>query len=150
MSGFSSTKNRSLLCNIMGTRPAPLFKSLIRSICGKLFSALVAGDYAVSDMDDAIGVFGDIGFMGDQHNRVAFFMQVFHKPHDFAAGLRIQVAGGLVGQDNRRIINKGAGNGDALALSTGKFIGLVVHAFAQVHCGERGGALNAFVEGVPL
>jgi hypothetical protein len=28
-------------------------------------SAFVAGDYAVTDMHDAVGVLGDIGFMGD-------------------------------------------------------------------------------------
>src|SRR5262245_53007673 len=49
--------------------------------------AFVAGDDAVTDMDDAVGVLGDIGFMGDKHDGVAFAMKVFHKLHDFVSGL---------------------------------------------------------------
>ena len=133
---------------------AKYFKSaFIRSIrgeCfrGELFSAFVAGDHAVFDVDDPISMLGNIGFVGDQNNRIALAVQVFHEFHNFIAGLRIQVAGRLVGQDDGWIIDQGAGNGDALALSAGKLIGLVVHAFAQIDGGKRGlGALNAFVRG---
>ena len=111
-------------------------------------SAFVAGDHTVLDVDDAVGVLGDIGFMRYQHNGVAFAMQVFHQLHDFVSGLRIKVAGGLVGQNDRRIIDEGAGNSDTLALSAGKFVGLMVHALAQIHGLQRGfGAGNAFIGG---
>jgi hypothetical protein len=49
--------------------------------------AFVAGDHAVTDMDDAVGVLGDVSFMGDQHDGVALAMEVFHQLHDFVSGL---------------------------------------------------------------
>jgi len=71
-----------------------------------LVFAFVAGDDAVFDMDNAPGVLGDVGFMGDQHNGIAFAMEVFHPLHDFIAGLRIKVAGRLIGQDKRGIVDQ--------------------------------------------
>jgi hypothetical protein len=62
--------------------------------------AFVAGDHTVLNMDDAVSVLRDVGFMGYQHNGIALAMQVFHQLHDFVSGLRVKVAGGLVGQDD--------------------------------------------------
>src|ERR1700760_2606829 len=105
----------------MEARGIPLyasgFQKVLRKSAAKLFSSFVAGDHAVFDMDDAVGVLGDVGFMGDEHNSVAFAVQLFHESHDFIAGLRVKVAGGLVGEDDGRIIHERASNGNALALS---------------------------------
>ena len=65
--------------------------------------------------------------------------------HDLDAGLGVEIAGRLVGQDDGRAVDEGAGDGDALALAAGEFVGLVVHARLEADVGERLlGALDAF------
>ena len=62
---------------------------------------------------------------------------VIEESHDFDAGLGIEVAGGLVGQDDGGAVDQGAGDGHALALAAGELIGLVIHALAQADVGQR-------------
>ena len=50
---------------------------------------------------------------------------------DFLAGAGIQVAGRLVGQQDRRMIDERAGDGHALLLPAGKLRRLVVEPLAQ-------------------
>ena len=42
--------------------------------------------------------------------------------HDVLAGLRVEVSGGLVGQQHQRPVDECAGDGDALLLTTGQFV----------------------------
>jgi hypothetical protein len=44
-------------------------------------------------------------------------MQAVEQGHDLGAGLRVEVAGRFIGQDDGRIIDQGAGDGDALPLA---------------------------------
>src|SRR5579863_202874 len=102
-------------------------------------------DFAVAEADDAVGVGGDIRFMGDEDDGVAVLVQPPEERHDFLAGLRIEIAGGLVGEEDRRIVDERASDGHALALSAGKFVGFVHHAAGQVHLREgRFRTLQAF------
>ena len=57
-------------------------------------------DLTVAEVNGAVGVGGDVGFVGDEHDRVARFVEAFEHAHDFGAGLRVEVAGGLVGQQD--------------------------------------------------
>ena len=43
--------------------------------------------------------------------------------HDLVAGLRVEVAGGLVGQDQLRVVDQRAGDGHALLLAAGQLVG---------------------------
>ncbi len=88
---------------------------------GSNFAAggLVGEDLAVADVDDAVGVFGDVGLVSDEDDSVAFPVKLVEQRHDLDAGFGVEVAGRLVGQDDGRIIDKGAGDGDALALTAG-------------------------------
>ena len=70
--------------------------------------------------------------MRDQNNGVALTVQAGEESHDFFAGTRIEVAGRLIGEHDGRRIHEGASDCDALALSTGKFVGLVVHAIREI------------------
>jgi hypothetical protein len=56
-------------------------KSLFRR--GDSAFAFVAGDYAVTDMDDAIGVLGDVSFVSDKDDGMALAVKLFHQLHDF-------------------------------------------------------------------
>src|ERR1035438_1234193 len=87
---------------------------------------LVGVDLAVADMDDAMGIFGDVRLVGDQDNGVAVGVQSVKEGHDLQAGLGVQVAGGLVGEDDGGAVDQGTCDGDALPLAAGEFIGLVV------------------------
>src|SRR5579872_5064054 len=86
---------------------------------GSLLLSLVTGNHTVFDVDHPVGVIGDIGLMGDQYDGVALAMQMGEQGHNLAAGLRIQVSGRLVRQDDRRIVDQRPGHGDALALASG-------------------------------
>jgi len=48
--------------------------------------------------------------------------------HDFRAGFGIQIPRRLIGQQDGRFVDPGRGNGDALALAAGKFVGFVMNA----------------------
>src|SRR5215510_3047883 len=49
--------------------------------------SFIAGDKAVFDVDDAVGMLGNVGFVSHQHNRIAPFVQLGKERHDFRAGL---------------------------------------------------------------
>ena len=79
----------------------------------------------------------DVRFVGDEDDGVALFVQARKQRHNFFAGLRIKIAGGLVRKQNGRIVHQRARNRHALALAAGKLIGLVHHAFGQIHLLQR-------------
>src|SRR5258708_20666198 len=90
---------------------------------------LVALDAAILNVDDAMGVLGNVMLMGHQNNGIAFAVQPVKQCHDFVAGLRVEVSGRLVGENDRRTIYQCTRNGDSLPLTSGKLIGLVAHAW---------------------
>src|ERR1035438_2001176 len=83
------------------------------------FYGLVGGDFAVTDINDAVSVLGDVFFVGYQDDGVALGVQAGEQGHDFVAGLGVEVAGGLVSQDNGWRIHEGSGYGYTLTLSAG-------------------------------
>jgi len=92
---------------------------------------MIASNDAVTDGDDAMGVFGDVGLVGDEDDGVSAGVKVVEESHDLIAGLGVEVAGGFVGEDDGGAINEGSGDGDALALTAGELVGLVHHAGAE-------------------
>ena len=92
---------------------------------------MIASDDAIADGDDTVGVLGDVGLMGNEDDGVSLGMELIEEGHDLVAGFGIEVAGGLVGEDDGGAVDEGAGNGDALALATGELVGLVHHAGAE-------------------
>ena len=64
---------------------------------------------------------------------------------DGAAGALIKVAGGLVGEDERRIMDKGAGDGDTLLFAAAQFVGIAAQSITQADAGQQiGGAAMSF------
>ena len=109
---------------------------------------LVFFDFAVAHVDDAVGVQGDIVFVGDEHDGVALLVEAFEQRHDFVTGGGIEVAGGLVGQQDRRVVDQGASDRHALALTAGELVGLVVHALFEIDLAHgEFGALEALFAG---
>jgi len=65
-----------------------------------LAGALVFFDVAVAETDDAMGVCGDFGFVGDEDDGVALLMEPGEERHDFFAGLRVEVSRRFIRQKN--------------------------------------------------
>ena len=81
---------------------------------------------------------GDVVFVRDDDDcdaRAA--VQILDDPHDLAARSRVEVAGRLVGQKDRRFFDQSPCDADALLLAAGKFERLVVHPFGKSHPGQR-------------
>ena len=73
---------------------------------------------AIDELDDAGGALGDFGVVGgDEESGVAFGANFSEEIEDVAAGVGIEVASGFVGDDDFRIVDEGAGDGDALLLA---------------------------------
>lgn len=98
----------------------------------------VVDDPAILQTDDAVGLHGDGIVVGDEDDGVALLMQLLQHPQHFAAGVRVQRAGGLVGQDDRRVAHQRPRDGNALLLAAGELIGLVPDLVAQAHLLQHG------------
>src|SRR5262249_55322882 len=85
---------------------------------------LVGEDLSVANMNDSMCVFCDIRFVRDEDDGVSASLQLVEKSHDFVAGLGVEIACGLVGQDDGRPVDERAGNGHTLPLAAGEFIRL--------------------------
>src|ERR1051325_2868541 len=100
-------------------------------------SAFISRDQPIPDAQNAAGAAGNVFFVRDDDEGVALFRQFIKKGHDFRAGFGIEVACRLVGQEDGGIVDQRAGDGNALALAAGKFVGFVMDAVGQPDAGER-------------
>ncbi len=99
---------------------------------------LDALDPAARDVHDAVRDGDEPQVVGDQHERLArLAADALEQLEHGAARLRVERAGGLVGQDEARVLGDGAGDGDALLLATRELGGEVVDAVRQAHAGEH-------------
>ena len=91
-----------------------------------------------------MGPCGDVVLVRDDDDRVAFGVEAFEEIHDLHAGVRIERAGRLVCEQDRRMIHKRTSNRDALALTAREFVGFVRHAIGKID-GLRALALPSHV-----
>src|SRR5699024_11205252 len=87
---------------------------------------LVGGDAAVGEGDDAVGALGGVPLMGDHHDGLVELVHA--QPQEvehLLGGAGVEVAGGLVGEDDRGGGDQGAGDRDALHLAAGELRGEV-------------------------
>ena len=100
----------------------------------RYFLADVGNDVAVAQADRARAAFGHGVIVRDhQHRRAQAVVQIVNQLQDLRAGVGVQIAGGLIGKQNRREDAERAGDGHALALAAGEFVGQVIEAGAQLH-----------------
>ena len=71
----------------------------------------------VEHLDAARHARGDVLVVGDHHDRGAGRMQLLEQREDGLPGGLVEVAGGLVGQDDRRLPDQGAGDRHPLPLA---------------------------------
>ena len=76
--------------------------------------------------------------MGDEDEGGAFdAVEVEEEVEDVRAVGGVEVAGGLVGEDDGRAQDEGAGEGDALLFAAGELDRVVVHAVGEADAGEE-------------
>ena len=97
----------------------------------------VAHHFAVHQLDDAGGVaLRELRIVRD-HDDQPVIRDLLQKVHDLLRGLGVQRARGFVGEDDLRIVDDGARDGDALHLSARHLVGLLFELSAQPHALER-------------
>src|SRR5712692_6497236 len=127
---WNSTSARLVASDWASIAPGRLLRA------DSLFYSLVFFYFAVADVDDAVGVERYVVLMGDQHDGVALAVQALERRHDLVAGGAVEVAGGLVGQQDGGVVHQGASDGHALALAAGELVGLVIHAVLEIDVGQ--------------
>ncbi len=88
-------------------------------------------------MNRAARVRGDVAFVGHQNDRVAPLIKIFEQRHDFVAGLGIEIPGRFVRQNDRWLVDQSARDRDALALTAGQFVRLMMDPIAQANVDQR-------------
>src|SRR5438477_9575733 len=111
---------------------------------------LVRGDHAVGTRDDTGGVGGNVVLGRHHDDRLAAAVQVAEHLHQLGAGGRVEVPGGLIGEQDGGLVHERPGDRDPLALAARQLVGPVVHPVAQPDPGERlGGVLAPLAGGLP-
>ena len=100
-------------------------------------AALLERDHAAAHLVDHLAVVGD-----DEH-RGAGAVDPVEQLHDPDRGHRVEVAGRLVGEQQRRVVDEGAGDRDALLLAAGELVGVVVDLRLQADEAQDLGHLAA-------
>ena len=89
-------------------------------------------DPARAQAHGAVAQAGEAGVVGDEHQRrAAVALQREQQVDDLPAGGLVEVAGGLVGHQDRRVGRDGAGDGDALLLAAGELGRVMVQPVAE-------------------
>ena len=104
-----------------------------------VLAPLVAGDYAVLNVNDAMRVLGDIAFVRDQDDGVAFGLQAVKQGHDLETGLRVETVAAAMNpamsswlalrhraafEAGRRVLVLGAtGNAGRMAVQVARLLG---------------------------
>ena len=81
---------------------------------------------------------GDVLLVGDHHDRPPGGVQVVEDLQDLALGGAVDVAGRLVGEDQRGIGDDRARDRDPLLLAAGELLRAVRGAVGEADGGERG------------
>jgi hypothetical protein len=83
------------------------------------------------DAYDAAGMVRDFSRVRNKGGCAAFVVQLFEQRQDLLAALAIEGAGGLVGENHRRVVHQRPRDRYPLLLPAGKFGGTMIGAVAQ-------------------
>src|ERR1043165_2795620 len=102
----------------------------------------VARHAAVAEHDDSRRVGRDVGLVGDHDHGLPLGVEGLEHPHDLLARGAVEVAGGLVREENRGLVDQRPRDRHPLALPPRELVGPVIHPVPEAHPVERGpGAL---------
>lgn len=89
--------------------------------------------FPVPQLDDAGGIpLGQLWVVGDHHHKPVLG-HPFQKLHDLDAGLAVQGAGGLISEEDVRVVDQGPGNGHPLHLPAGHLAGALMELVSRPH-----------------
>src|ERR1039457_6482677 len=97
--------------------------------CSKSVVGLVvpSGYLAVAQPDHPLGLFCDVGLVGDQDHRASFLIQTRKDPQDVLGGTRVEVAGRLIGENQRGVGHERARDRSPLLLAARQLRRHMVH-----------------------
>src|SRR5256886_17347883 len=98
---------------------------------------VVMRDHAVAHTHDPLGVRGHVRLVGDHDDSLAEVVQALEDREDLGARARVEVSGGLVGEDDGRVIEEWARDRAALLLAAGELARPVMEAVAETDLFER-------------
>src|SRR5579885_11638 len=109
-------------------------------------------DRPVPDLEHAVaGVCHGLGVRHGEKRDAVLGDERAEEPDDLPAGLAVEVAGGLVGEDEPWPEDERPRDRDPLLLAAGELVGTVIRAIGEAHLGERGmGARRHFPPREPL
>ena len=96
----------------------------------------VGEDEPVANPDHPLGVAGDVRLVGDEHHGAPGGVQVGEDRHHVLARVGVQVAGRLVGEDQRRVGDDGPGDRHPLLLAARHLARQVTHAVGHADLGQ--------------
>ena len=109
-----------------------------RRLLGVAAGDLVADDAALVELDDAaLHVVHHLAVVGDDDDGGAGLVDPVEQLHDPDRGDRVEVSARLVGQQQRRVVDEGAGDGDALLLAAGELVGVAVELGREADQAQR-------------
>src|SRR5579872_2272123 len=98
----------------------------------------VRHDLAVLERDDPRTVFRDGLLVRDEHDRdAAIVLEALEDVHDLDAGAAVEISGGLVREQDRRIVQQRPRDGDPLLLAAGQLIRMMIDAIGKADGVER-------------
>src|SRR2546425_7634710 len=113
-----------------------------------LYGEVVAPEPAVAEGEAATGVGGDVELVGDEHDGQPAAVEALQERQHFHARARVEVAGGLVGQDDGRIVDERPRDGHALLLAARELARMMGLAIGEPHrLQARPGAAAALAGG---
>lgn len=115
----------------LGLAQVAVLQRLFRG--GGRIGVRVVDDLPVPQLDDAGGIpLGQLWVVGDHHHQPVLG-HPFQKLHDLDAGLAVQGAGGLISEEDVRVVDQGPGNGHPLHLPAGHLAGALMELVSQPH-----------------
>ncbi len=105
----------------------------------------MAEDLAVVEGDAALRERGHLRVVRDHDDGVALAWRSVRRSATMRLVGLVEVAGGLVGEQDGRVVDEGAGDADALLLAAGKLAGQMLGALAEADFVERGAGFGSSV-----
>ena len=84
-----------------------------------------------------LSIFRNIFFMRYKHHCISRSLYLPEYFHYLNRGARIEIARGLIGKNQRRVINECASHGHALLLTTRQLIWMILFAASESDCSQR-------------
>ena len=100
---------------------------------GTILNNLIATNPAVAEHHDALGKLSYVLLVRDQDKGQTLPIEILEDLHDLDRGPAIQVAGRLIGQQNRRTVYQSTRNGYSLLLASRELRGKMFHAVGEAN-----------------